>query len=225
MPVYPHRMSVILQPLPKDLRDHVVSHFNLVTDGWCWEEKAVKLAEAAWTLRPNLTVEVGVFGGKSFIPMAAVVAHLDQNQGNHQAIGIDAWEAAAAVDTNEGTAHENYWKDQAMLDGVYSRASARCNALGSRALKLIKARSHESVDQFRDGQIGLFSLDSNHSEFHSMRDATLWIPKVQIGGIIAFDDTAWPSQKKAVEFFKSRCSIVWEYESGGNSCIFFRREA
>ena len=56
-------MSITLERLPHDLEAHVLAHFHRVTDGWCWEEKAVKLAVAVWTVRPNLTVEVGVFGG------------------------------------------------------------------------------------------------------------------------------------------------------------------
>jgi cephalosporin hydroxylase len=195
-----------------------------VTDGWCWEDKAIKLAEVVWTLKPKLTVEVGVFGGKSFIPMAAVVAHLDQNTGNHSAVGIDAWAAAAALENNLGTAHEQFWKDQAMLDAVHARAIGRCNALACRNVKLVKGWSTDAINDFDDGEIGLLGLDSNHSEETSVRDVTTWLKKVSIGGVLAFDDTAWPSQQKAVEFLKSKCSEIWDYESGPNSCIFFKRE-
>lgn len=213
-----------LLSLPDDLKAHVLAHFNAVTDGWCWEEKAIKLAEVVWTLKPKLTVEVGVFGGKSFIPMAAVVAHLDQNTGNHSAVGIDAWAAEAALENNLGTAHEQFWKDQAMLDGVYARAAGRCNALACRNVKLVKDWSINAIRNFSDGQIGILGLDSNHSEETSIRDVTTWLKKVSLGGVLAFDDTAWPSQKKAVDFLKSKCSIIWDYESGPNSCIFFKRE-
>lgn len=213
-----------LLSLPEDLKAHVLAHFNAVTDGWCWEEKAIKLAEVVWTLKPKLTVEVGVFGGKSFIPMAAVVAHLDQNTGNHSAVGIDAWAAAAALENNLGTAHEQFWKDQAMLDAVHARAIGRCNALACRNVKLVKDWSTDAINDFKDGEIGLLGLDSNHSEETSVRDVTTWLKKVSIGGVLAFDDTAWPSQQKAVEFLKSKCSKIWDYESGPNSCIFFKRE-
>ena len=213
-----------LLSLPDDLKAHVLAHFNAVTDGWCWEEKAIKLAEVVWTLKPKLTVEVGVFGGKSFIPMAAVVAHLDQNDGKHKAIGIDAWEAAAALENNLGTDHEPFWKNQAMLDGVRARAIGRCDALASRAVHLVKGWSVDVIDDFDDEEIGVLGLDSNHSEETSLRDVKTWLKKVAIGGVLAFDDTSWPSQRKAVEFLKSKCSTIWDYESGPNSCMFFRRE-
>ncbi len=213
-----------LLPLPDDLKAHVLAHFNAVTDGWCWEEKAIKLAEVVWTLKPKLTVEVGVFGGKSFIPMAAVVAHLDQNTGNHSAVGIDAWEATAALENNLGTAHEVFWKDQAMLDGVRARAVGRCNALASRSVKLVKDWSTNAIREFSDGQINLCHLDSNHSESTSFRDVVTWWAKLAPGGVFIFDDTAWESQQKAVNWLKERGEVIWEYNQNGNSTMFFLKE-
>jgi predicted O-methyltransferase YrrM len=210
-----------LLPLPDDLKAHILAHFNAVTDGWCWEEKAIKLAEVVWTLKPKLTVEVGVFGGKSFIPMAAVVAHLDQNEGKHSAVGIDAWEATAALENNFGTAHEPFWKDQAMLDGVRARAVGRCNALASRSVKLVKDWSTNAIRDFSDGQINVISLDSNHSEATSFRDVVTWWAKLAPGGVFIFDDTAWESQQKAVNWLKERGEVIWEYNQNGNSTMMF----
>jgi hypothetical protein len=210
-----------LLPLPDDLKAHVLAHFNTVTDGWCWEDKAIKLAEVVWTLKPKLTVEVGVFGGKSFIPMAAVVAHLDQNTGNHSAVGIDAWAAAAALENNLGTAHEQFWKDQAMLDAVHARAIGRCNALACRNVKLVKAWSANAINDFGSGEIQVLSLDSNHSEETSSRDVMTWWVKLAKGGVFIFDDTAWESQQKAVNWLKERGEVIWEYNQNGNSTMLF----
>lgn len=225
MPVYPHRMSVILQPLPKDLRDHVVSHFNLVTDGWCWEEKAVKLAEAVWTLRPNLTVEVGVFGGKSFIPLAAIVAHLESGSTaplpTYEAHGIDPWAAVAAVKDNEGTAHEPFWGNQAMLDAVFNRASQAVDRLQSGVVKLFRETSEQAFKRYPDGSIGILHLDGNHADPQAFADVQRWWPKLRNGGLFVMDDTAWESQTRAVAWLKERGQVVWEYNEGGNSCMFF----
>lgn len=210
-----------LLSLPDDLKAHVLAHFNAVTDGWCWEEKAIKLAEVVWTLKPKLTVEVGVFGGKSFIPMAAVVAHLDQNEGKRRAIGIDAWEAAAALENNLGTDHEPFWKNQAMLDAVRARAIGRCDALASRAVHLVKGWSVGVIEDFDDGEIGVLHVDSNHSEATSFRDVTTWWEKLAPGGVFIFDDTAWESQQKAVNWLKERGEVIWEYNANGNSTMFF----
>lgn len=210
-----------LLSLPDDLKAHVLAHFSAVTDGWCWEDKAIKLAEVVWTLKPKLTVEVGVFGGKSFIPMAAVVAHLDQNEGKHRAEGIDAWSAVAAVSGNEGTPHEEFWGNQAMLDSIFNKASARVNALASRSVRLIKETSEEAVARYKDGSIDLLSIDGNHEESHALHDAKKWWAKLSTGGVMAFDDTAWESQQKAVNWLKEHGEVIWEYNQNGNSTMFF----
>ena len=220
-------MSIALERLQHDLEAHVLAHFHRVTDGWCWEEKAVKLAEAVWTVRPNLTVEVGVFGGKSFIPMAAVVAHLESGAGtalpSHEAHGIDPWAAAPAVKDNEGTAHEPFWGDQGMLDAVYNRASQAVDALQSGVVKLFRETSEQAFNRYSDGAIGILHLDGNHADPQSFADVQRWWPKLQNGGVFIMDDTSWPSQARAVAWLKERGEVLWEYNVGGNSCMFFRK--
>lgn len=218
-------MSFQLQILPPDVEAHVLAHFNLVTDGWCWEEKALKLAEAAWTLRPNLVVEVGVFGGKSFIPLAAVVAHLESMAGtplpSHEIHGIDPWLASAAVKDNEGTAHEPFWGNQGMLDAVYNRARQSVDRLQSPVVHLFRETSETAFHRYADNQIGILHLDGNHADQQAFADVQRWWPKLRSGGIFVMDDTAWESQKRAVEWLKERGQVVWEYNAGGNSCMFF----
>lgn len=218
-------MSITLQPLPSDLRDHVLAHFHLITDGWCWEEKAIKLAEAVWTLRPNLTVEVGVFGGKSFIPMAAVVAHLESGAGtplpSYEAHGIDPWSAVAAVKDNEGTAHEPFWGNQGMLDGVYNRACQAVDRLQGRSVRLFRETSEQAFGRYKDNSIGVLSMDANHADPQSFADVQRWWPKLKSGGLFVMDDTAWESQARAVAWLKERGQVIWEHNENGNSCMFF----
>lgn len=224
--------NVIEIPLPNDVRNHVLAHYSAVTDGWCWPEKAEKLAEFIWSRRPFLTVEIGVFGGKSFIPMAAVVAHLESAENEalpvYEIHGIDPWAAAPAVKYNEGTEHEKFWGNQAMLDAVYARAAQRCEALCSRSIKLFRETSEQAAKRYGHGcqyhdPIGFIHLDSNHSEEQSMADVQLWWGKLQMCGVFAFDDTSWTSQQKALAWLKERGVVLWEYDKDGHSCMIFEK--
>jgi predicted O-methyltransferase YrrM len=221
-------MSLLIQPLPADLEAHVLAHYNLINEGWCWPEKAIKLAEIVWSVRPNLTVEVGVFGGRSFIPMAAVVAHLESGSTaalpSHEAHGIDPWLATAAVKDNEGTEHVPFWSNQSMLDGVYNRASQAVERLQSRVVRLFRETSEQAFGRYPKGSIGVLSLDGNHAEPQAFADVQRWWPKLQVGGVFIMDDTSWASQKKAVDWLRERGDVVWQYDQDGNSCIFFEKK-
>ena len=59
-------------------------------DGWCKLEKANALAAAIVSIQPNLIVEVGVWAGRSLIPMALSLKYL----GKGKILGIDPWRAA-----------------------------------------------------------------------------------------------------------------------------------
>jgi hypothetical protein len=108
-----------------------------------------------------------------------------------------------------------------MLDAVHARAIGRCNALACRNVKLVKAWSANAINDFGSGEIQVLSLDSNHSEETSSRDVMTWWVKLAKGGVFIFDDTAWESQQKAVNWLKERGEVIWEYNQNGNSTMLF----
>jgi hypothetical protein len=48
-----------------------------------------------------------------------------------------------------------------------------------------------------------------------------WWVKLAKGGVFIFDDTAWESQQKAVNWLKERGEVIWEYNQNGNSTMLF----
>jgi predicted O-methyltransferase YrrM len=81
----------------KQLFEKIDDLFERQLPGWCTKEKAYTLASLVIGTRPAVIVEVGVFGGRSFLPMALALKEL----GKGMAIGIDPWSPAASV----GRAH------------------------------------------------------------------------------------------------------------------------
>jgi len=59
-------------------------------EGWCSLEKATKLINCIADIKPDLCVEIGVFGGSSFIPQALAI----KENGKGEIVGIDPWSNA-----------------------------------------------------------------------------------------------------------------------------------
>ena len=62
-------------------------------EGWCSEQKASILVELVLKTRPEKIVEIGVFGGKSLVPMACAL----KENGSGKIYGIDPWSSAESV--------------------------------------------------------------------------------------------------------------------------------
>jgi predicted O-methyltransferase YrrM len=61
--------------------------------GWCSKEKAGVLIDLILKNRPKVIVEIGVWGGKSLIPMATAL----RANGLGKIYGIDPWDSAESI--------------------------------------------------------------------------------------------------------------------------------
>jgi predicted O-methyltransferase YrrM len=185
--------------------------------GWCSVSKAKWLASWIVNKRPNLIVEIGVFGGRSLIPMGLAFQMVHERDGVKGKVtyGIDPFTLASAIEGEQDSVNEKWWKGvdmTAVKKGL--EAAIEENGLGN-VCSLIDATSTESVGMFEDGSIDLLHVDGNHSELASCRDVESWLPKVKPGAIIVLDDTDWPTLQKARSWMSSQCikilqSKTWE---------------
>lgn len=149
-------------------------------DGWCDLEKAMTLASIVVGLRPQVSVEIGVYGGKSFLPIA--LAHQAIKTG--MAIGIDPWSVEVAVREYHGQPqHQDWWSK---LDiGKVERGFLRAlNQVDPKYTDIIK---NESKNVPPPNAIGLLHVDGAHSET-AIADVLRFAPKVQSGGFVVMDD-------------------------------------
>jgi len=169
-------------------------------EGWCSFAKAAVLIDLILIKNPQVIVEIGVFGGKSLIPMAIALKELNKGI----AFGIDPWSVSASV---EGMDNENYsWWSQINHDAFFEYLAAKIDQFGLQdQIQLIRQTS-EQADLIYN--IDLLHLDGNHSEKCACLDVEKWVPLVTRGGIIAFDDTNWSTTQKAVEWLDTHC-IRW----------------
>ena len=154
-------------------------------DGWCDVEKALTLAAIVIGNRPRVTVEVGVFGGRSLIPMAMAVA--DTSCGLIYA--IDPWSRQESV-LGQKEEDAKWWRE---LDheAIYKSYLSGLERSGAGAVvKTIRSTSIASIHVFSVGSIDLFHLDGNHGE-QAFADIKLYYPKLAKKCVVVLDDLAW----------------------------------
>ena len=162
--------------------------------GWCTREKAETLMNLVFDRNPSLCVELGVFGGKSLLPIAIACKHVNPSS---KVIGIDAWEARASTEGKNDKANDDWWSN-INYDEMYryTKNLMVANNVDS-IVELWKCKSRDAVSKFEDDSIDILHQDSNHSEEISCDEVELYCKKVKVGGFWIFDDTDWPTTQKA----------------------------
>lgn len=151
-------------------------------EGWCPIDKALTLAALIVAVRPEVSVETGVFGGRSFIPMA--LAHRAIGRG--MAVGIDAWSKDVMMREYQGQPEHQEWWSKLDMDKVYSKFIQNINANGlSEWTRIIR---NESKNVLPPQSIGVLHIDGGHSDT-AVADAVRFGPKVSAGGFAIIDDT------------------------------------
>lgn len=153
-----------------------------IPHGWCTVEKAHGLASAILTLRPEIVLEVGVWAGRSLIPMAMAVHHVKQGR----VIGIDPWSADAATVGQEG-ANLEWWKN-VPYEIIYNQFVKDVQRFG--VSQVVEVHRKKSDDVTPPEGIGLLHVDGNHGP-QAIRDVERFAPKVRVGGLVFCDDIGW----------------------------------
>lgn len=194
--------------------------------GWCSKEKGMHLAETVIQFSPQLVVEIGVFGGRSFVPL---VLGLEIRGGVTMAYGIDTWSNEAAIegmDQHDADDRKNieYWQKLSM-SSIMARVSTY---LDQRKLwnyaALIQGRSDHACRLFAPNTIDLLHIDGNHTQLISCRDVTSWLPKVKPGGWVFMDDTNWPSTVAAQKLLEAQCVLESVHPGLGTEYRLYRKK-
>jgi hypothetical protein len=151
-------------------------------NGWCSKEKARLLAMLIVSLRPMVTVEIGVYTGKSAIAMALAHKHIKHGQ----IVCIDPWSALASM---EGYDDKNMeWWGTVNHEAVYQEFIA--NVVKFEVSPFIEIKRSKSNDVEPPHSIGVLHVDGQHTE-QAVRDVERYAPNVIPNGIVIMDDTDW----------------------------------
>jgi hypothetical protein len=157
--------------------------------GWCTPEKALKIAQVISDNNCKVCVELGVFGGKSLLPIALAAGP------DGKIYGVDAWSSAASLEGTNDKANDSWWSSINYNDMYkYTNKLMKSNNV---EVTLLRRRSNEVNDTFDDESIDFLHQDSNHSLEISCEEIELYFNKVKHGGFWAFDDTNWETTKQA----------------------------
>ena len=178
-------------------------------DGWCSDQKGAFLVDLVLKVRPQTVVEIGVWGGKSLIPMASALKGLGQGT----AYGIDPWDNQASVEEMEEQANLAYWSwaDHKLVKGKLVGKIRQFSL--DYYVELIQSTSADA-DPILD--IDILHVDGNHSDKTSYFDVTKWVPYVKSGGWIVFDDMTWYEKgtfttARAVNWLDTNCIKFVEF--------------
>jgi len=169
--------------------------------GWCSIDKAQRLMKIVDDITPSLVVELGVFGGRSLLPLALAAKN---NNLSCKVIGIDSWSAQASLEGKNDKANDDWW---ASIDyeGMYKYTNDLMIKNGvSSVVELWKNKSRDVISKFKDESIDILHQDSNHSEETTCEEVELYWNKVRVGGMWIFDDTNWPTTKKAQQMLVNK---------------------
>lgn len=196
------------------LKPQAFSFMNQLT-GWCSEKKATILMDLVLRAKPSVIVEIGVYGGKSLVPMACAL------KTNRKGViyGIDPWDNLASLEGVENESNIGYWSTVPLEEIMQSLISKIKQFDLTDQIRLIRDTSL-NVDPIP--HIDILHIDGNHSDVTSYIDVTKWVPLVKSGGWIIFDDMTWYENGKfttgrAVEWLNTHCHKFAEFQ---DNCVW-----
>lgn len=201
------------------LKQQVFQSMNQL-EGWCSYHKASILVDLVLLIQAETVVEIGVWGGKSLVPMAYALKEL----GRGKAYGIDPWQAVESVQGMDGVNKE--WWGQVDHDAI----------LRGLRRKILDFGLQDNIVLVRDTSTGaapipnidLLHIDGNHSEEASCADVEKWVPLVRKGGIVILDDITWidsttkGSTRRAVELMNKYCIKLAEVHGDSDWGIWIK---
>lgn len=187
-------------------------------EGWCSREKALNFIDLVLQTKPEVCVEIGVFGGASLFPVACALQHLDHGV----VIGIDAWdrlESLKHLDPKRDDAQFKWWSGLD-LEAIYQNYLKVFKRFGLEPYcKTILSSSQKAAAQV--GNIDILHLDGGHSRSVCTQDVKLYLPKVRPGGYIWLNDSLWEEMQEGIELMLDSCDVVKLIDNG--NCILFRK--
>jgi predicted O-methyltransferase YrrM len=182
--------------------------------GWCTKFKAFTLIDIILEKRIEKVVEIGVWGGRSLVPMAFALKEL----GYGKVYGIDPWSAVASVEGMDKINKD--WWGAIDHEAIYQDLAHKVHLFGLvNHVKLIKSTS---VAAEPINNIGLLHIDGNHSEEASLYDVMKWAPFVKKGGLIVFDDVTWGTTAKAVQWLDANFTRIADYHEDCDWSIWIK---
>ncbi|TMK60294.1 MAG: class I SAM-dependent methyltransferase [Actinobacteria bacterium] len=169
--------------------------------------KVMTLADLIVAGNLRRVVEIGVYRGRLLLPLAMTMASL----GRGEAVGIDPYSAAAAVQTDDHNRGLDLveWPRSVDWDALYEETWARIEHWGlADCCRLLRARSADVAAAFDVSSVDLLHVDGNHDRDAVARDVELFLPKVRPGGFVVLDDASWQSVRPTCDSLRASHELI-----------------
>lgn len=158
-------------------------------EGWASLEKAEALAMTTLILRPTVAVEIGVFAGRSVLPVALVMREV-----GHGVIHcIDPYSPQSSAEGYDKT-NADWWTNVANHEHAKKQFEGMVEAC--RLKDIVRVHVCRSDDIEPPATIDLLHVDGQHT-LQAVRDVTRYGANVRIGGIVFMDDVGWQNEGRA----------------------------
>ncbi len=178
-------------------------------DGWCTPRKALWLAGLIQNNSIRRIGEIGVYGGRSLIPMALAA----RGVAGASVYAIEPWDNSVAVEHATNAGNDQWWRevDLGMIKQKFITAVLSYGL--SEIVKIIELPSNHARITFTAAtKFDLLHIDGSHAEPQALADVMDWLPLVAPGGIIVLDDIGWKSVAKARDYLRTQCTVIEEVE-------------
>lgn len=180
----------------------VIEAGSVALEGWCSDYKTWLMYHLVREARPKVAVEIGIYGGRSIVPMAQAL----KDNGAGTVIGIESWRPSTATHYVTGIANDFWWQyvDYQKLKITFF------DFLGAHKLmRHVSIMEASSTTAFHSiDSIDFLHIDGNHSSFGAAHDVVNYFSKLKPGGIVVFDDINWPTTHAGLEIIMSAAELI-----------------
>ena len=182
-----------------------------VLEGWCSPQKALMLYSLIRSHRPQTVVEIGIYGGRSIVPMAAAL----RDNGTGVVHGIETWSGSAATSYRTCISNDFWWLnvDFSLIKGQFLEFIVRQKLHDT--IKIVEASSDRACVLY--DRIDMLHIDGAHSTYAAAQDVINYVNKVPPGGIVVYDDIDWPSTAAGLEIIRDCCQLLHTVPSCGTT--------
>jgi Methyltransferase domain len=156
-----------------------------LVEGWCRVEKAFAMAATVFGLRPKVSIELGVWAGRSLLPVALAL----KEAGCGYIVGIDPFSPVASAEGYDPK-NRDWWLHAANHEYALNQLNGLICELGvQNVVKFVRTTS-DAYALDGDTVIDLLHIDGVHT-FQARKDVNKYAPRVRVGGIVFVDDPSW----------------------------------
>jgi len=190
-------------------------------EGWATMEKAIALMTTAWSIRPFVAVEIGVWAGRSLLPVALVM----RETGMGTIHAIDPWNPNASAEGYDKV-NADWWTNSANHDYAKKQFDEMISQAG--LFHIVRTHQKRSDDVEPPEVIDLLHIDGQHTQ-QARRDVARFGSRVRVGGFCFMDDVDWvidgvPSVRQATCDLESLGFVkLYAIITPGQTCEVFQR--